>query len=89
MKLHGGIVTENVSQALARIVATSAEIRIALKGLPTAHQAHDELIWVLRKDWIPRLKPAIEREMAQPVPWLPRLPIAVEGHTGLTYGDCK
>lgn len=89
MKLHGGIVAENVSQALSRIVATSAEIRIARKGLPAAHQAHDELIWALRKDWIPRLKPAIEREMAQPVPWLPRLPIAVEGHTGLTYGDCK
>ena len=88
-KLHGGIVTENVSQALARITATSAEIRIARKGLPTAHQAHDELIWVLRKDWIPRLKPAIEKEMIQPVPWLPRLPIAVEGHVGPTYGDCK
>lgn len=87
--LWGGLVTENVSQALSRIVATRAEIRLSRGGLPCAHQAHDELIWVVRKGWVPKLKSLVERVMCDPVEWLPRLPIAVEIHHGPTYGDAK
>lgn len=87
--LWGGIVTENVTQALARIIATRAEVRIARAGLPMAHQAHDELIWVARDEHVPLLLPAIERAMCDPVGWLPNLPIAVEIHHGKSYGDCK
>jgi DNA polymerase I-like protein with 3'-5' exonuclease and polymerase domains len=83
------LIAENVSQACARIVATRAEIRIARAGLACAHQAHDELIWVVRDDWVPKVKPAIEKAMCDPVGWLPNLPIAVEINHGPTYGDCK
>jgi DNA polymerase I-like protein with 3'-5' exonuclease and polymerase domains len=87
--LWGGIITENVTQALARIIATNAEIRIARAGLPTSHQAHDELIWVVRTEWLKKLIPGIENDMCTAVQWLPNLPIAVEIHHGPTYGDCK
>jgi DNA polymerase I-like protein with 3'-5' exonuclease and polymerase domains len=89
VSLWGGAITENVVQALARILATRAEIRLARAGLPAAHQAHDELVWVVQESWVDRLKPAIEKVMTDPVEWLPRLPIAVEIHHGKTYGDCK
>ena len=88
-RLWGGVLTENVSQALARIVATRSEIRLSKGGLLCAHQAHDELIWVVREDWVPKLKPLIEKVMCDPVEWLPRLPIAVEINHGPTYGDAK
>jgi hypothetical protein len=88
-RLWGGILTENVTQALARIIATRAEIRLSEGGLLCAHQAHDELIWVVRDSWVEKLKPLIERVMCDPVEWLPRLPIAIEMGAGPTYGDAK
>jgi DNA polymerase len=88
-RLWGGVVTENVTQALARIVATKAEIRIARAGMPAAHQAHDELIWVVPTEWVAKVKPAIERAMCEKFVPLPMLPIAVEIHDGPTYGHCK
>lgn len=88
-RLWGGLITENVVQALARIIATRAEIRISRAGMPCAHQAHDELIWVVREDWVSRVIKAVESAMRDPVQWLPRLPIAVEIGYGPSYGEAK
>ncbi len=87
--LWGGAITENVTQALARIIATRAEIRLSKAGLPCAHQAHDELIWCLMTSMVERLKPLIVQAMVDPVSWLPKLPIAVEIGSGASYADCK
>jgi DNA polymerase len=88
-KLWGGSITENIVQALARIVATRAELRLARAGLRAVHQAHDELIFCVPEEHVDVCEKAIERIMTDPVPWMPRLPVAVEIHHGPTYGDCK
>lgn len=85
----GGMFTENVSQGLARIIATTAELKLARIGLPTALQVHDELVWHVPTVLIPQIIPVVDRIMTEAVPWLPNLPVAVEIHHGRTYGDAK
>jgi len=87
--LWGGTVTENVTQALARIIATRAELRLARAGLPAVHQAHDELIFCVPIEHVDICEKVIARVMTDPVPWLPKLPIAVEIHHGPDYASCK
>lgn len=87
--IWGGMALENVAQALARIIAARAELRIARAGLPAVHQVHDELIWVVPTSIVERVKAAIVTSMVEPVEWLPELPIAVEIKSGATYGDAK
>lgn len=87
--LWGGTVTENVSQALARIIATRAELRLARAGLPAVHQAHDELIFCVPEEHVDACEKVVGRVMTDPVPWLPDLPIAVEIHHGPDYASCK
>lgn len=87
--LWGGSLTENIVQALARIIATRAELRLARAGLRAVHQAHDELIFCVPEEHVDACENVITRVMTDPVPWMPRLPIAVEVHHGPTYGDCK
>jgi DNA polymerase bacteriophage-type len=88
-KLWGGTMLENICQALARIVATRAELRLARRGLPAAHQVHDELIWVVPDMLVDKVKAAIALSMVEEVDFLPALPVAVEVKHGSTYGDAK
>ena len=87
--IWGGTYLENVGQALARIIAARAELRLARKGLPAALQVHDELVWVVPTAIVEKVKTAIALSMVEPVEWLPDLPIAVEVKSGPTYGDAK
>lgn len=88
-KIWGGMFLENFAQALARIIATRAELRLARRGLPAALQVHDELVWVIPNQLVDRCKIVIATEMCTPVGFLPELPIAVEVKHGRTYGDAK
>jgi hypothetical protein len=88
-RLWGGTMLENLAQALARIIASRAELRLAKRGLPAAHQVHDELIWVVPTAIVDKVKTVIALSMVEPVEWLPDLPIAVEVKHGPSYGDAK
>jgi hypothetical protein len=88
-KIWGGTFLENICQALARIIATRAEARLAGMGLPAAMQVHDELVWCVPKILVGKVLQAIEFEMTRQVDWLPELPIAVEIKHGPSYGDAK
>ena len=87
--IWGGAFTENIAQALARIVATTAELKLAHYGLIAPLQVHDELVFHVPTVLVPRVKPVIESIMTEVVEWLPDLPVAVEIHDGPTYGDAK
>ena len=87
--IWGGTFLENISQALARIIAVRAELRLARRGLPAAHQNHDELIWVIPTAIVEKVKVAIALSMCEAVDFMPELPIAVEIKHGPTYGDAK
>lgn len=87
--IWGGTFTENISQALARIILTRAEISLAKAGLPAALQVHDELVYRVPTKIVSQVKAAIAKVMTRGVDFLPDLPIAVEIHDGPTYGDAK
>lgn len=87
--IWGGAFTENIAQALARIILTRAEITLARRGLPAALQVHDELVYRVPTPIVAQVKKAIAMVMTRSVDFLPDLPIAVEIHDGPTYGDAK
>lgn len=87
--IWGGAITENVCQALARIILTRAEMRLAKAGLPAALQVHDELVYCVRTEHVPLCIKAIDRALTATVDFLPRLPVAAEIHAGQSYGDAK
>jgi DNA polymerase I-like protein with 3'-5' exonuclease and polymerase domains len=85
----GASMLENLSQALARIIATRAELKLARRNLPCALQVHDELVWVVPTALVDKVKKLVASVMVEPVDFLPDLPIAVEVKHGPTYGDAK
>lgn len=87
--IWGGAFTENISQALARIILTRAELTLARHGLPAALQVHDELVFKVPTKIVSQVKGAIAKVMTRKVDFLPDLPVAVEIHDGPTYGDAK
>lgn len=80
-KLYGGKLTENVVQALARLVLSQACLRIKnrLSLLPVL-LAHDEGVWVLPDgpEQAGQFE-VIKEEMTREPMWLPGIPLAAEG----------
>jgi DNA polymerase len=87
--LWGGALTENICQALARIIITTAEVKLARLGLKAVLQVHDELVYCVPTSSVPKVMKAVEYMLCQKVPWLPSLPIACEVKSGPSYGDAK
>lgn len=87
--LWGGAITENVVQALARIILTRAELRLARAGLKAVLQVHDELVFCVPDRHVDACMQASTLAMTAPVDFMPRLPVAVEIHSGQSYGDAK
>jgi DNA polymerase len=88
-KIWGGTFLENIAQALARIIATRAELKLTKIGLPVVLQAHDELVFQVPDCIVQAAIVAINQVMTEPVEWLPELPIAVDIKHGPSYGECK
>jgi DNA polymerase len=88
-RLWGGTILENVCQALARIIVTTAELKLSKLGLPASLQVHDELVFVVPEQVLPQAKKVIQQVMETPVEWMPKLPINVEIKSGPDYGSCK
>lgn len=88
-RIWGGSFLENICQALARIIATGAERRLADMNLEAALQVHDELVFHLPTNLVDICKRAIESEMTKKVDWMPNLPIQVEIGCGGSYGAAK
>lgn len=88
-KIYGGKLTENIVQALARIVMTAAELKLAKAGLKAALTVHDELVFVVADRYVEVAVKAIEKAMTATVPWMPNLPVACEMKVGSNYAECK
>lgn len=87
-KIYGGKVTENIVQALARIVVAEQMVVIGRK-YKVALQVHDEIVCVVAEDEAEAAYALITKVMSTPPAWAPDLPIACEAASGFNYGDCK
>lgn len=88
--LWGGKVTENVVQALARILVMGymLDIKRALGLLPSL-RVHDELDYIVHVREVEHVAKVCTEIMHVPPSWAPDLPVAVEANWGPTFGDCK
>lgn len=96
-KLYGAKFMENIVQALARIVVMNAALRIRDRGLSTANpadyrfrlQAHDELVFIVKKKYVDEAKALILQEMTRRPSWALDAPIDAELGQGASYGAAK
>ena len=89
-KLYAGALTENCIQALARIVITTAELRLTrIASLRAALSVHDELVYVVEAKNARLYSGVVKAFMEKKVAWLPELPVACEVTIGDNYGECK
>lgn len=85
--LYGGKVTENVVQALARIVVSEQMVAIRNAGYHVAFQVHDENVCVVPEGKSQQAMKDIVSIMSTAPDWAPDLPVACEAGVGLNYGD--
>ncbi len=87
-RIYGGKVTENVVQALARIVVAEQMASIG-QSYHVAFQVHDEIIISCLEEEKTHAQELVERRMSTPPSWAQDLPVACESGVGYNYGDAK
>lgn len=86
-RIYGAKVTENVVQALARIVVAEQMLKIRDAGYHVAFQVHDENVCVVPDAQAAQAEKDIVAIMSTPPDWAPDLPVACEAGVADCYGD--
>lgn len=86
-RLWGSKCVENCVQALARIILTSAELWLAERGCYSCLSVHDELVYIIRTEYVEKFKQVLHKVLTRPVPWMPNLPLDAEVTSGQNYAD--
>ena len=87
-KLYPGKVTNNVTQALARIVMTDGMLRVN-KRYPVVGTVHDELICVVPDEEVTDAKTWVLEQMTMEPSYMPGIPLDAEGGAHRRYGEAK
>lgn len=87
-KLYAGKITNNVTQALARIVMTDGMLRVA-KRYPVVGTVHDELICVVPDSEVEEAKEWVLEQMTIEPSYMPGIPLAADVGAHRRYGDAK
>lgn len=83
-KIYGGLLTENVVQALARCIIADQMLEIS-KKYRICTMAHDEIVVVAPKKDADRCLQDMLRIMSTPPEWAHGLPLAAEGGWDVNY----
>jgi DNA polymerase len=86
-RIYGGKVTENVCQALARIVIGEQMLMIA-KKYQVVMTVHDAIACVVPSNEVESAKEYVELCMRLRPKWAPELPLNCESGYGDSYGAC-
>lgn len=81
----GGVLTENVVQAVSRDVLVEGMIRAEARGLKIVGHCHDEIICETQGPSSGLDALALEECMSSPISWARGLPLAAEGWEGERY----
>ena len=85
VRLWGGLLTENASQALARDVFSDILLRMEAQGLKVIFHVHDEVVVEVDKDEADAVLEKVIDIMKTPPDWLPELPLDAEGKVITRY----
>lgn len=77
-KIYGGLLLENIIQALARCVIAEQMLAIADAGIKIATTTHDEVVCVVNEDEVEEKEQLVRQIMTTPPEWAPDLPLAVD-----------
>ena len=86
-KVYGGLVTENICQAVARCVIGEQMLRVR-KRYPVVLTVHDAIACIAPIEEAKEAQQYVEDCMAWRPKWAPDLPLACESGVGPSYGDC-
>ncbi len=78
--LWGGILTENMSQGLARDIFSDMMLRVDAAGYPVILHVHDEMVCEVPEAQAESALAKIMEIMSIPPMWIPDIPVAAEGH---------
>jgi len=87
-KIYGGKATENIVQALARIIVAEQMVEVG-KLYHVAFQVHDEVVVVAPASQSTHAQQHIAMCMSKPPAWAGKLPIACELGISDNYADAK
>ena len=85
--IYGAMLTQNVCEAVSRLIMTQGMLRLKYRGFRALNSTHDELLFLIPKDGRSeelRLQTCIGEMTVEPT-WLPGLPLAAEGSLGSRY----
>ncbi len=86
-KVYGGLVTENICQAVARCVIGEQMLRVR-KRYPVVLTVHDAIACIAPIEEAKDAQQYVEDCMSWRPKWAPDLPLACESGVGPSYGDC-
>lgn len=87
ISIWGGAVTENIVQALARIIVGEQMIEVNEKYRPVL-TVHDAVVCVIPENEVEEADKFITNIMATAPAWAKDLPVACESGVADNYGDC-
>ena len=79
VRLWGGLLAENLSQALARDVFADMLVRLEKEGLSTIFHVHDEFVIEIEEGRGQKSLDKVLNIMKTPPPWIPNIPLDAEG----------
>lgn len=85
VKVYGGLLAENWTQATARDVLATAWRRCARAGFKPVLSVHDELLFELPEATAKAGLDRIITLMQEPMPWAPNLPLRADGKLTTKY----
>jgi hypothetical protein len=87
-KLYAGKITNNVTQAVARIVMTDGMLRVT-KKYPVVGTVHDEQIVLVPDDEVADAKTWVLEQMTMEPSYMQGIPLAADGGAHRRYGEAK
>ena len=84
-KIYGGLLTENVVQALARVIIGDQILAVADAGYRVVSMTHDEIIAIAPIKQADKCLKDMIKIMSTPPAWAPGLPLAAEGGWDINY----
>lgn len=84
-QLYGGLIAENMVQAICRDFLAGSLVNLERAGLPVVLHVHDEIVCEVPADGVGGSLETMARIMRTPPPWAEGFPLAVEGFDAPRY----
>jgi len=84
-KLYGGLLTENIIQAMSRDFLGHWILEMRKRGYRCVLTVHAEVIFIVPKSESKKVQALVERLMVAPISWAPGMPYGVESQIAETY----